>query len=97
MMFAKRLRQGIREGRITCTIRIWQRPHVKVGGVYRMEGGRVVVSSVREIVLDDVTDALARESGFDDVADLLQTARHGPGDNVYLIRFRFVGPEGEDG
>jgi hypothetical protein len=34
MMFAKRLRQGIREGRITCTIRIWQRPHVKVGGVY---------------------------------------------------------------
>ncbi len=55
-----------------------------------------MVSSVREIVLDDVTDALARESGFDDVADLLQTARHGPGDNVYLIRFRFVGPEGED-
>ena len=61
MMFAKRLRQGIRDGRITCTIRIWQRPHVKVGGVYAMEEGRVVVSSVREIVLDDVTDALARE------------------------------------
>src|SRR5690348_6626506 len=96
MMFAKRLRQGIRDGRITCTIRIWQRPRVKVGGVYPMEGGRVVVSSVREIVLDDVTDALARESGFDDAADLLQTARHGPGDNVYLIRFRFVGAEGED-
>jgi hypothetical protein len=37
MMFAKRLRQGIREGRITCPIRIWQRPHVKVGGVYPME------------------------------------------------------------
>ena len=54
-----------------------------------------MVSSVREIVLDDVTDELALESGFDDVADLLKTARHGNGDNVYLIRFRFVGPEGE--
>ena len=35
MMFAKRLRDGVREGRITCSVRIWTRPHVRVGGVYR--------------------------------------------------------------
>jgi hypothetical protein len=91
MMFAKRLRQGVREGRITCSVRIWQRPHVKVGGVYPMEEGHIVVDSIREIALGDVTGELARESGFDGVVDLLKQAKHGSGTNVYLIRFRYIG------
>jgi hypothetical protein len=91
MMFAKRLRQGVREGRITCSVRIWQRPHVKVGGVYPMEDGHIVVDSIREIALGDVTGQLARESGFDGVVDLLKQAKHGSGTNVYLIRFRYIG------
>ena len=91
MMFARRLRQGVREGRITCSIRIWQRPHVKVGGTYPMEGGRILVDSIREIALGDVTGDLARESGFDGVVDLLKQAKHGSGTNVYLIRFRYIG------
>jgi len=91
MMFARRLRQGIREGRITCTIRIWQRPHVKVGGRFPMEDGHVLVESIREIALGDVTGDLARESGFEGVVDLLKVAKHGSGSRVYLIRFRFVG------
>jgi hypothetical protein len=91
MMFAKRLRQGVREGRITCSVRIWQRPHVKVGGVYPMEEGHIVVDSIREIALGDVTGQLARESGFDGVVDLLKQAKHGSGTNVYLIRFRYIG------
>ena len=91
MMFAKRLRQGVREGRITCSVRIWQRPHVKVGGVYPMEEGSIVVDSIREIALGDVTGELARESGFDGVVDLLKQAKHGSGNNVYLVRFRYIG------
>ena len=90
MMFAKRLREGIRQGTITCSVRIWQRPHVKVGGMYPMEGGHVLVESIREIGLSDVTGDLARESGFDGLVDLLKTAKHGRGTNVYLIRFRYV-------
>ena len=90
MMFAKRLREGIRQGKITCSVRIWQRPHVKVGGMYPMEGGHVLVESIREIALSDVTGDLARESGFDGLVDLLKTAKHGRGTNVYLIRFRYV-------
>lgn len=43
MTFTKRLREGIRRGRIKCTIRIWQSPRVKVGGRYPMEDGHVVV------------------------------------------------------
>ncbi len=96
MVFARQLREGIRRGRITCTIRIWLTPRVKAGGSYRMDGGRVVVDSVVQIQLADITDALARESGFGSKADLLQIAKHGRGENVYLIRFHYLPPGGWD-
>ena len=92
MVFTKRLREGIRRGRITCTIRIWTGPHVKVGGRYPMDDGHIVVDSIVPIELSDITDDLARESGFASVDDLLQIARHGRGDNVYLIRFHYLPP-----
>jgi hypothetical protein len=92
MVFTKRLRPRIRSGRIRCTIRIWSRLQVKVGGRYRMDDGHVVVDSIMPIQLREATDDLARESGFDDAKDLLGTAKHGSGDNVYLIRFHYLAP-----
>jgi len=73
--------------RIRCSIRIWQRPHVKVGGRYQMNGGQIVVDSIAPITVRDITQDLARESGFESVDDLLRIAKHGSGDKVYLIRF----------
>jgi hypothetical protein len=90
MVFTKRLREGIRRGLITCSVRIWQRPHVKAGGRYAMDDGHIVVDSITPIRLGDITSKLARESGFSSVKDLLATAKHGPGDKVYLIRFRYL-------
>jgi len=90
MVFTKRLREGVRRGFITCSVRIWKRPHVKVGGRYQMEEGEIVVDSVEPISLHDITQELAVESGFQTRADLLSVAKHGSGDNVYLIRFHFV-------
>ncbi|MEO5938083.1 MAG: ASCH domain-containing protein [Sphingomonas sp.] len=90
MMFAKRLRDGVRDGSIACTVRIWQSPRVKVGGRYPIGGGHVVVDSIREITLEEVTDECARRSGFEGVDDLLGVAKHGSGANVYLIEFYFV-------
>lgn len=92
MVFTKRLREGIRRGRITCSIRVWTRLHVKVGGRYRMDEGQVEVDSITSIELADVTHDLARESGFSSVEDLLETATHGRGDSVYLIRFHYLPP-----
>lgn len=92
MEFTKHLRDGIRRGRIRCSVRIWKRPHVKVGGRYRMEDGHIVVDSIASIVLADITHDLARESGFASVDDLLQVAKHGSGDKVYLIRFHYLPP-----
>jgi hypothetical protein len=96
MVFMKGLREGIRRGRIRCSIRIWTRPHVKVGGRYRMDEGHIVVDSLAPISISDVTFDLARESGFASVEELLGTARHGAGDNVYLIRFHYLPPGGWD-
>ena len=96
MLFAKRLREGVRNGEITCSVRIWTRPHVKKGGRYPMGDGHVVVDSIVPIGLEDITDDLARESGFSSVDELLKTAKHGSGDNVYLIRFHYLPPGGWD-
>ena len=96
MIFTKRLRDGVRRGRIRCSVRIWTRPHVKVGGRYAMDGGSIVVDSMAPIRLRDITSDLARESGFDSVTDLLETAKHGSGRKVYLIRFHYLPPGGWD-
>jgi hypothetical protein len=91
-MFAKRLREGVRRGEIACSVRIWMRPHVKVGGRYRMDEGEIEVDSIEAIGFPDITPELARESGFLGVLDLLKVAKHGRGENTYLVRFHYVPP-----
>jgi hypothetical protein len=68
------------------------RPQVKAGGRYPMDDGEIEVESIEPIELEDVTDDLARESGFASVSDLLAIARHGRGQNIYLIRFHYLPP-----
>jgi hypothetical protein len=92
MMFTKRLRDGVRRGDITLSIRIWKSPHVKVGGRYPMEEGEIEVESIEPIGFPDITPELARASGFLGVLDLLKVAKHGSGDNIYLIRFHYIPP-----
>lgn len=92
MVFTKRLRDGVRRGRIRCSVRIWTNAHVKVGGRYPMDDGHIVVDSVERIALKDVTYDLARESGFESVKDLLGVAKHGKGRKVFLIRFHYLPP-----
>ena len=92
MMFAKHLRDGVRRGDITCSVRIWHSPRVKAAGIYPMEDGHIVIDAIHPISLGDVTGELARRSGFAGVVDLLKTARHGRGTNVYLVDFHYLPP-----
>lgn len=92
MVFVKALRERIRSGEITCSIRLWQRPHVRVGGRYSFPPGQIVVTSLFEMSLADVTPGLARRSGFTGVVELLKVAKHGPGRRVFLVEFRYVKP-----
>jgi hypothetical protein len=55
-----------------------------------MEDGEIEVDSIDQIGFIDITPALARESGFLGVIDLLKVAKHGKGENIYLVRFHFI-------
>jgi hypothetical protein len=92
MQFTKRLRAPIERGEITCSVRIWKRPHVRVGNRYRFAAGHIVVDKLYQIGLDDITPALARKSGFAGVVDLLKIAKHGSGENVYFVEFHYEAP-----
>ena len=85
MVFAKRLREGVVRGDITCGVRIWTSPHVAEGRRYRMGDGEIEIESVTPIGFPDITPELAGESGFLGVLDLLKVAKH-------LIRFHYIPP-----
>ena len=92
MVFTKRLREGVRRGEITCSVRIWLRPRVKAGARYAMDDGEIEIDSIEPIGFPDITPELARASGFLGVIDLLKVAKHGKGENIYLIRFHYIPP-----
>jgi len=92
MQFARRLRDRVRSGEMTCSVRIWTQPHVKLGGRYALPPGEVVVDSLLEIELADITPELARRSGFKGVIDLLKVAKHGRGRRIFLVAFHYAGP-----
>jgi hypothetical protein len=92
MTFTKRLHDGVRNGAITCSVRIWHRPRVIVGNRYKMEEGEIEVDSIEPIGLPDITPQLARASGFLGVLDLLKVAKHGSGEMIYLVRFHYIPP-----
>ncbi len=92
MEFTRRLRDRIRLGEITCTVRFWTRLQVRVGARYRMEVGEVEIDSIQPIGFPDITPELARESGFLGLIDLLKVAKHGKGEKIYLIHFHYIPP-----
>jgi len=89
MQFTKKLREPIKSGEVKTSIRIWKRPHVKVGGRYKLEEGHIVVTSMVEISFEDISEPMAKQSGFNNLLDLIKTAKHGEGNIVYFIRFDY--------
>jgi hypothetical protein len=89
MQFAKRLREPVMRSEVTCSVRIWRSPRVKVGGRYALGPGAIHVTSIREIGFEDITPELARRSGFQGVVDLLKVAKHGSGEKIYLVAFEY--------
>ena len=90
MTFAKQLRDGVRRGEITCSVRFWHSPRVKVGNRYAMDEGEIEVDSIELIGFPDITPQLARASGFLGVLDMLKVAKHGSGERIFLVRFHYV-------
>ena len=57
-----------------------------------MDEGEIEVDSLVPITYADITPDIARASGFKGVVDLLKVAKHGRGENVYLVGFHYVPP-----
>ncbi len=57
-----------------------------------MEEGEIEIESIKPIEFHDITDELVRESGFASLVDLLKIAKHGKGENIYLVRFHYLPP-----
>ena len=68
------------------------RSHVKAGARYPMEEGEIEIDSIEPISFADITPQLALASGFLGVLDLLKVAKHGKGENIYLVRFHYIAP-----
>ena len=97
MQFSPDLREGVVDGSITLTYRLWTRPKVKVGGCYRMGPGTVEVDDIELVPFGSVTRAEARRCGERDCESLrARTAHAGPVDDdtlVYRIEFHAVAPD----
>ena len=86
--------QGLHQRRVRCSRwrsrrpkTTWSRGKAGKRGVTELAGERI-----EPMGLFEITPELARESGFLGVVDLLKVAKHGKGENVYLVRFHHIGP-----
>lgn len=94
MQFGKDLRERVATGEVTVSVRLWQRPQVRVGGRYAVLGGVIEVTSLELVPFATITDDDVRRCGQTDREALRERAAHaGPITDdtpVYRIEFRVV-------
>jgi hypothetical protein len=95
VQFSKELRDDVSAGDITVTFRLWRRPQVKVGGIYRVGRAQIAVDSMEQVPFARISDADVRRAGERDRESLRARADHaGPiadGTLLYRIAFHVVG------
>jgi hypothetical protein len=89
--FSRELRAPVLSGDVTVSFRLWQRPHVKVGGRYRVGDGQIEIDSIEPIPFAFVDEADIRRAGETDRESLRRRAAHaGPiHDDTVLYRIEF--------
>lgn len=94
MQFSPELRQGVADGSITLTFRLWSRPQVKQGGTYRSGGVLIHIDEMDLLPFSAVDDDdLARTGETDRESLRRRTAHAGPVTDdtlVYRIEFHVV-------
>jgi hypothetical protein len=89
--FSPDLQDAVAGGAITVTIRLWSRPKVKVGGVYRSGEVYVEIDEIELLPFSAVTDDDLACTGEPDLEHLRRRAAHaGPiGDDTLVYRIEF--------
>jgi hypothetical protein len=94
VQFSAELRDRVADGTITVSYRLWSRPKVKVGGVYRSNSVMIEVDDVELLPFSSVTDEDLARTGEPDIEALRRRAAHaGPIRDdtlVYRVEFHVV-------
>jgi hypothetical protein len=91
MQFSRELRPRVAAGEITVSVRLWQRPMVRVGGTYAAHGTSIVIDDIELVPFSAITDADVQASGEPDRETLRTRAAHaGPiADDTLVYRIEF--------
>lgn len=94
MQFTARNSAEIRAGNVTVSFRNWQRPHAKVGGVYRLRpNGAVRVTDLGVVRLREIDAADAVRAGFASVDALAAFLKLPLDAAVTKVEFELAGDE----
>lgn len=76
LLFKKKFLEAIRRGEKTQTIRLWKHRRMRVGQLSYIPGfGRVRITTVEPVRVEDLTDADATPDGFADADSLRRELR----------------------
>jgi hypothetical protein len=89
--FSADLRERVADGTITVSYRLWSRPKVKVGGVYRSGDVTIEVDDIELLPFSSITDEDLARTGEPNLESLHSRAAHaGPmHDDTLLHRVEF--------
>jgi hypothetical protein len=98
VQFSAELRERVADGSITVSYRLWSRPKVKVGGVYRSGSVTIEVDDIELLPFASITDDDLARTGEPDLETLRARAAHaGPvHDDTVLYRVEFHVVGGDD-
>ena len=101
MQFSPDLRDRVADGTITVSYRLWTRPKVKAGGVYRSGAVKIEVDEIELLPFSSITDEDLAQTGESDLEALRGRAAHaGPIHDdtlVYRVEFHVMGESSETG
>jgi hypothetical protein len=94
VQFSPELRDRVADGTITVSYRLWSRPKVKVGGIYRSADVWVEVDEMDLVPFSSVTDEDLVASGEQDLESVRRRAAHAGAIHddtlVYRVEFHVV-------
>jgi hypothetical protein len=98
VQFSADLRDRVANGTITVSYRLWSRPKVKVGGVYRSGSVMIEIDDIELLPFSSITDDDLAQTGEPNLESLRQRAAHaGPIDDdtfLFRVEFHVVRPQG---
>jgi hypothetical protein len=91
VQFSADLRDRVADGTITVSYRLWSRPKVKVGGLYRSGSVMIEVDEIELLPFSSITVEDLARAGEPDLEALRRRAAHaGPvQDDTFLYRVEF--------